>query len=86
MTQLPAIALTPDAQGRPTCLSTDVALHFQKKHLHILRDIDRLKSLLPNSFTESNFGFSEYTDKTGRKPSDHGHDRPGGHPLEAALH
>lgn len=67
MTQLPAIALTPDAQGRPTCLSIDVALHFQKKHLHILRDIDRLKSLLPNSFTESNFGFSEYTDKTGRK-------------------
>ena len=60
MTQLPAIALTPDAQGRPTCLSTDVALHFQKKHLHILRDIDRLKSLLPNSFTESNFGLSDF--------------------------
>lgn len=67
MSQLPAIALSPDAQGRPTCLSTDVALHFQKKHLHVLRDIDRIISLLPRAFTESNFGSSEYTDKTGRR-------------------
>lgn len=67
MTHLPAIALTPDAQGRPTCLSTDVALHFQRRHSHILRDIDRIKSLCPSSFTEPNFGLSEYTDPTGRK-------------------
>lgn len=57
MTRLPAIALTPDAQGRPTCLSTDVARHFQKKHLHILRDIDRILSVSPPE-RKSNFGFT----------------------------
>ena len=59
MTNLPAIALTPDAQGRPACLSTDVALHFQKKHNHILRDIERIRSQVPKIFFESNFGFKE---------------------------
>jgi len=54
---LPSIALTPDAQGRPTCLSTDVALHFQKKHLHVLRDIDRILSVSPSE-RKSNFGFT----------------------------
>ena len=67
MSNVPAIALTPDAQGRPTCLSLDVARHFQKKHSHVLRDIDRLRSILPPEFIESNFGFNEYTDKIGRK-------------------
>ena len=67
MTGLPAIALTPDAQGRPTCLSTDVARHFQKKHLHILRDIDRIRSLCPASFNESNFGLVDYVDAKGEK-------------------
>lgn len=57
MTNFPAIALTPDAQGRPTCLSTDVARHFQKKHLHILRDIDRILSVSPPE-RKSNFGFT----------------------------
>lgn len=56
MTSFPAITLTPDAQGRPTCLSTDVARHFQRRHSHILRDIDRLCSILPKSFHEPNFG------------------------------
>ncbi len=32
MTNFPAIALLSDAQGRPTCLSTDVARHFQRRH------------------------------------------------------
>lgn len=58
MTGLPAIALTLDAQGRPTCLSTDVARHFQRRHSHILRDIDRLRSILPKSFREPNFGLT----------------------------
>ena len=57
MSNLPAIALTPDAQGRPTCLSTDVALHFQKKHLHVLRDIDRILSV-SSPERKSNFGFT----------------------------
>ncbi|MBQ3059549.1 MAG: Rha family transcriptional regulator [Desulfovibrio sp.] len=66
MSQLPAIALSPDAQGRPTCLSTDVALHFQKKHKNLLRDIDRIKSLSPASFSGLNFEPAEYTDKQGK--------------------
>ncbi len=55
MTNFPAIALLPDAQGRPSCLSTDVALHFQKKHKNILRDIERIRSLCPASFFGLNF-------------------------------
>ena len=43
----------------PAVLSTDVARHFQKRHHHILRDIDRLRSILPKSFNETNFGFIE---------------------------
>ena len=50
----------------PAVLSTDVARHFQKRHTHILRDIDRLRSILPKSFTAPNFGPSEYQDSTGR--------------------
>ena len=40
----------------PAVLSTEVARHFQKKHSHILRDIDRMLSIYPESFRESNFG------------------------------
>ena len=43
----------------PVVLSTDVALHFQRRHSHILRDIDRLRSLLPKSFFAPNFGLIE---------------------------
>lgn len=42
--------------GVPAVLSTEVARHFQKRHHHILRDIDRLRSFLPKSFSETNFG------------------------------
>lgn len=51
----------------PVVSSLDVARHFQKKHQHILRDINRLQSILPKTFTASNFGRSEYVDPTGRK-------------------
>lgn len=51
----------------PAVSSLDVARHFQRRHSHILRDIDRLRSILPKSFTAPNFGLSEYTDSTGRK-------------------
>ncbi|MGE9985710.1 Rha family transcriptional regulator [Desulfovibrio sp. SGI.169] len=50
----------------PAVLSTEVARHFQKRHTHILREIDRLRSILPKSFTAPNFGLSEYQDSTGR--------------------
>lgn len=55
MNHLPAIALTLDAQGRPTCLSTDVARHFQKKHQHVLRDIDQILAISSPEHA-SNFG------------------------------
>ncbi len=55
MTNFPPIALTPDGQGRPTCLSTDVARHFQKRHQHVLRDIDRILSV-SSAGRASNFG------------------------------
>ncbi len=42
----------------PAVLSTDVARHFQRRHSHILRDIDRLRSILPKSFCEPNFGLT----------------------------
>lgn len=42
----------------PAVLSTEVARHFQKRHSHILREIDRLRSILPKSFREPNFGLT----------------------------
>lgn len=50
----------------PVVSSRDVAKHFGKKHKHVLRDIEQLRSNLPGSFTEPNFGPSEYRDETGR--------------------
>lgn len=51
--------------GMPVVSSRDVAEKFGKKHFHVLRDIENLEC--SKDFTESNFGFSEYTDPTGRK-------------------
>ena len=42
----------------PAVLSTEVARNFQRNHAHVLREIDRLRSILPKSFVESNFGFA----------------------------
>jgi Rha family phage regulatory protein len=39
--------------------SKDIARHFQKKHAHVLRDIDRIRSMVPKNFYESNFGSTE---------------------------
>ena len=39
----------------PAVLSTEVARHFQRRHTNILRDIDRLRSILPKSFHQLNF-------------------------------
>ena len=51
----------------PAVLSTDVARHFQLRHSHILRDIDRLCSILPKSFNAPNFGRVEISDAKGEK-------------------
>lgn len=42
----------------PAVLSTEVARHFQRRHSHVLRDVDRLCSILPKSFREPNFGLT----------------------------
>lgn len=52
-------------EGKVVVSSRDVAEKFGKLHKHILRDIQNLEC--STSFTESNFGPSEYTDSTGRK-------------------
>lgn len=51
----------------PVVSSLDVALHFQKQHTHVLRDIDKMRSNLPKEFNASNFGRSEYIDSKGEK-------------------
>lgn len=51
-----AIHLEFIGENRPAVLSTEVALRFQKKHQHVLRDIDKICSILPKEFTASNFG------------------------------
>ena len=39
----------------PAVLSTEVARNFQRNHAHVLREIDRLRSILPKSFVDLNF-------------------------------
>lgn len=51
----------------PVVSSLDVARHFQRRHSNILRDIDRLCSILPKSFNALNFGRVEITDVKGEK-------------------
>ena len=49
----------------PVVSSRDVAKHFGKKHKHVLRDIEQLRSNLPESFNGPNFGPVEYRDSKG---------------------
>ena len=51
----------------PVVSSLDIARHFQRRHAHILRDIDRLCSILPKSFNASNFGRVDILDAKGEK-------------------
>lgn len=44
-----------------------IAELFEKRHDHILRDIEKLKQQLPKEFNESNFGRVDYTDTKGEK-------------------
>lgn len=45
--------------------SKDIALHFQKKHKDILREIDRIRLLVPKDFNERNFTPVTYQDAKG---------------------
>ena len=54
-------------EGRPAVDSLQVAKFFGKPHDKVMRDIRNLKGNCPESFTDANFGVSEYMDTTGRK-------------------
>ena len=60
---IPAVSLV---NGIPRVSSLAIADHFQKNHQHVLRDIRSLTAELPDDFTASNFGLSDYLDPTGR--------------------
>ena len=51
--------------GQPAVLSTKIAEHFGKRHDHVLRDIDNLVAMLPESFNAPNFGEVDYKDAKG---------------------
>lgn len=56
--------------GKPVVQSKEIALRFQKKHQHVLRDIEKIRSALPESFSASNFGLAKYVDIQGKsRPS-----------------
>ena len=50
---LVSVEFLPDQT--PVISSRDMALHFQKKHKHILDEIKRIQSITPKSFHEPNF-------------------------------
>jgi Rha family phage regulatory protein len=58
-TPQPLVFLNPLDNATPMVSSRDVALRFQKKHHHVLRDIERIRSMVPQGFYKSNFGFIE---------------------------
>lgn len=49
------ILIDGDINGQPAILSTKIADRFHKNHYNILRDIDTLQSILPQSFVAANF-------------------------------
>lgn len=49
------IMIDGEVNGQPAILSTKIADRFNKKHCNILRDIDALQSILPQSFVAENF-------------------------------
>ena len=59
------VEITEHVGEQPAVLSTDVALRFQKKHTHVLRDIDRLRSMCPKGFFDLNFKAVEQTTQVG---------------------
>ena len=52
--------------GKEVVTSLQLAEHFGIRHHHVLRDIKAIAKKTPEIFTQTNFGFSEYTDSTGR--------------------
>lgn len=48
--------ITESLHGQPAILSTQIAEKFGKRHKHILRDIEQIKSQVPEIFYRTNFG------------------------------
>lgn len=56
-----------EVDGKPAVLSTTIADRFNKPHKNILRDIDSLMSILPESFNALNFEPVAYYDNKGER-------------------
>lgn len=52
-------------ENTPVVSSLEIAKHFQKKHKHVLAEIQRIISITPTSFNGPNFRPVEYTDAKG---------------------
>jgi len=55
-----------EKNGKIVVSSLDVARVFEKKHSHVLRDIEVLKSQIPDEIGETNFGLTSYKDGSNR--------------------
>lgn len=56
-----------EVDGKPAILSTSIANHFNKNHRDLLRAIDSLMSILPESFNGRNFAPVAYYDNKGER-------------------
>lgn len=52
--------------GIPRASSLDIATHFGKRHVDVMRAINNSVAQVPEDFTQRNFAFSDYQDSTGR--------------------
>lgn len=52
-------------ESRTLTTSLNVAKYFGKQHFHVVRDIEKLD--VPEAFSTSNFGGSDYVDSRGKK-------------------
>ena len=54
-------------KDKVVCSSLEVSKKFKKNHFHIIRDIEtKIIGVADVTFTQSNFGLSEYTDNSGK--------------------
>lgn len=58
--------LTIDGTGKPVAPSTQVAEFFEKKHFHVLRDIEGIIEAVSPKFAEENYYKTSYMDDRGR--------------------
>lgn len=61
MSDVARIAPLTVIDGKPVVTSLQIAEAFDKRHDHVLRDIEELLTQVPDSFGNPNFGLAEYT-------------------------